>query len=108
LETKDFILSSKRKKTHAIKISIKSEDFKLNLIPIPYFLAKFGLSFALRHAIKGSLKQKKDNSQFELSTKDMEELLLSTKLIISELKNYPPFVLVEVKTKDTEIYIRTL
>ncbi len=92
----------KKPKKHAsyLKIYIKTADYKLNLISIPLWLTKEILIFILK--ISKFVNRFNENTNV-----DIEEILRQTKTIIKELRKHPPFSIVEIKTKDTNILIRT-
>lgn len=94
-----------KKKSHAsfLKIYIQSGKFKLNMIPIPLFFAKWSVSFIVR-LYRFSLRFQ-DNP--DLSKHDVNEILHVCKSIAKEIRKHPPFDIIEVETKDTKIYIRT-
>ncbi len=94
----------RKKRASFLKIYIKTDDVKLNIIPIPLWLAKGCISIILR-LIKFSMKFSNDFDQ--VSKEDINEVLDSTKLIIREIKRYPPFSIIELESGDTKISIKT-
>lgn len=97
------ISNSKKQTASFLKIYIQNDDFKLNIIPIPLFFAKAAISFIMR-LYRFSLNFHKDST---LSKYDVNDILKSIKQIVKELKNHPPFDIVEIDSKDTKISIRT-
>ncbi|QVK18126.1 hypothetical protein KHQ81_15075 [Mycoplasmatota bacterium] len=97
----------KSRKRHGtfLKIYIKTDDIKLNIIPIPLWLAKGTISFILRTIKLFMRLSKKEFDSF--STSDINEVLTGVKSIIKEIRRYPPFSIVEIETGDTKISIRT-
>lgn len=90
-----------KKKARAIKIFIHTDNKKINLIPIPFFMARgliSFLSFTFRLIGRSS-----DNSNM----KDVKEYITIAKLLIKDIKQLPPFEIINIQNKDTTIIIKT-
>jgi len=95
----------RKKRATFLKIYIKTDDFKLNVIPIPLWLTKGTLTMVLR-MMKVAMRFNKNNHS-SLNQADITDILLSIKSIINEIKSYPPFSIVEIESHDTKIVIKT-
>lgn len=99
METNSLITNKKKKRASFIKIKIITDDFKLNLFPIPLWLTKTTVSII----VKLFLIFNKD----ETDKNEIKQITETFKLVIKELKRYPPFKLVEIESKNKTIIIQT-
>ena len=102
-----IISNTNKKHAHFLKIYIKADKVKLSFPPIPLICVRGLMSIALS-ILKLIYKKKQQSINIsELKEVDILELLNSIKYLIKDLKNYPPFSLIDIETNDTKIIIKT-
>ena len=94
--------TSNKKHAHFLKVYIKADNVKLNFPPIPLIFIRGILSIILP-IIKIVFKSKKD----KFNEQDLEQFIPIIKLVMKELRDFPPFTLVEVEAQDAHVLIKT-